>query len=775
MSDLFSISGDALPGTAVLVGFRGREAVSELFEITVFLSVDDAGAAEDMVGTKLSLVVHGEPVTHFHGIVAAVDVLDEQATRALVSVLFVPKLYLLGLSRHSRMFTDMRVPDVIEKVLTDAGLGGDDFELRLSGSYDPEEHICQVRESDLAFVSRWLEHEGIHYYFEHTDSAAKLVVTDQNNGASLREGPVRYDPGAGGDHSALETFQRFASRKRLMPQRVTMRDYDDANPSLDVVGETAAYADGSATVVVHGDDRFFAPGRGATLSAVRAERIAIEQAPIEAAGRVFGMRSGYPFELEGHDIDALNQAYLCAELVHTANLRATTADLARLTGLEVGVEYRCDVRASLATAVFRPRRKTARPRLFGYESGVVEGPADSDYAQIDDRGRYHVKLNLDETDLAGDACSTWLRMMQPHAGAPEGMHFPLRKGTEVMVAFLRGDPDRPIIAGAIPNALTPSVVTSDNHTQNVIHTGSDNHIEIEDDAGNQYVFFSTPTESTHFHLGKPHELTSHHFELQTEGNCKFEIGTNQDILVGGKLTETVEGAVEETYKSSQKSVVTGPQDTEVKKDGCVETYEATQTTIVLGDVGETYNAQQDTYVTAKPRTELFLSTQGTTVNDAPCESQFNDNHLRAVNGPTTNTFMGAYTRHATETATMMYPAGLHRIWGPTTRTFDSLNIAVPGGSTVICSTNNITVPSDLWTFISNMKITLLKLEMGLISRGATGAAFGATGVCIEEVGIKREVAGFALGMVGIEMAIAPIEADSRGVKWKFPKANKTET
>ena len=88
-------------------------------------------------------------------------------------------------------------------------------------------------------------------------------------------------------------------------------------------------------------------------------------------------------------------------------------------------------------------------RRHGYEIGRVDGPADSEYAQIDDRGRYRVKVLFDESDRSGDKASTWLRMMQPHAGSPEGMHFPLRKGTEVLLAFLRGDPDRPIIAGAV--------------------------------------------------------------------------------------------------------------------------------------------------------------------------------------------------------------------------------------------------------------------------------------------------------------------------------------
>src|SRR5262249_54570578 len=129
---------------------------------------------------------------------------------------------------------------------------------------------------------------------------------------------------------------------------------------------------------------------------------------------------------------------------------------------------------------FRAQSQTPWPRIYGYENGSVDGSADSEYAQIDDQGRYNVKFKFDESNLKSGKASTFVRMMQPHGGGIEGFHFPLRKGTEVVFSFLGGDPDRPVISGVVPNALTPSPVTSGNHTKNVIQTGGRNRFELED-------------------------------------------------------------------------------------------------------------------------------------------------------------------------------------------------------------------------------------------------------------------------------------------------------
>jgi type VI secretion system secreted protein VgrG len=198
------------------------------------------------------------------------------------------------------------------------------------------------------------------------------------------------------------------------------------------------------------------------------------------------------------------------------------------------------------------------PRIYGVEEAVICGAATSPYAQIDAHGRYKVKLYFDEGDLVDGKASTWVRMIQPHGGNPEGHHFPLRKGTEVLLVFLGGDPDRPVIAGAAHNSNKPAVVTESNHTLNVIHTGSDNRIEMEDTQGAQYIDISTPPENTQVHLGATHGPHTHNWVVTTDGTGLLHTGGNHDVTVGGDMTEDVVGDL--TIRGTTREVTLSVED-----------------------------------------------------------------------------------------------------------------------------------------------------------------------------------------------------------------------
>ncbi len=449
----------------------------------------------------------------------------------VVRAVLVPRLWQLALGRHSRIFTKMKVPDIIKAILEENGVTDHEFRL---GTYEVEEHVCQYRESDLDFISRWMEREGIFYFFEHGDDGERLILTDHRAYDDDELGlPVRYFPQFGSDVSKGMRFRSFTCRHTTLPASVRLKDYDYAKPNLNVSGTAKVADNGTGEVNLYGE-RFFSPSAGDRLAKIRAEEMLARQAIYHAAGNRTHLRAGYTFEVDEHPFPSFNTRYLAHAVHHTANQANGHPAVRAMLQMEGGDDvYSVEVDAMPAKLQFRAESLTAWPRIYGYENGIVDGPADSEYAQIDEQGRYNAKFKFDESTLKGGKATTWVRMMQPHGGDIEGFHFPLRKGTEVVFSYLGGDPDRPVISGVVPNMLHPSPVTSANHTKNVIQTGARNRIEIEDKAGNEWVRLSTPYATSFLNMGLAYP--SHEVTLSTQQNMGFGAMAALDIGVGNGI------------------------------------------------------------------------------------------------------------------------------------------------------------------------------------------------------------------------------------------------
>ena len=745
MADPFELVCDALGTQAILSGFKGREAISQPFHFDVFVSLPLEAVPEHaaLVGQPLTLTVVGgvdagddQPT---HGLVVAFEVIDEAAERALLRLEVRPRLFLLGLSRHARVFTGMKVPDILEEVLAGAGLT--DYELRLSRDYPVRPHVSQYKESDLAFLERLMEHDGIYYFFEHTSSAHKLVIADDSTlHAPSRPKPVRYHPVQGGDLGS-DLFVTVAERRRLRPKLVRLTDYDYTKPALDVKGEQAVSDHTGAEVVVHGVGALD-PGDAGRLAQVRKEELLAAERVFELHGSAFHLRSGGAFDVSDHPRDAVNASYLCTELEHVGNARIRGAELSALTGIARDVVYEVRAWAILANVVFRPPRLRHAPRVPGFERGTVDGPADSDYAQLDADGRYYLKLGWDESDRKGDKSSVRTRMMQPHAGNPEGMHLPLRKATEVLVAFIGGDPDRPVIAGAVPNAETPSVVTSSNHTRNIFHSGGDNHIEIEDQDGGQWVDVRSPTQDSRLHLGTPHDDDSHYVVEHTDADCRFTIGGNQDIRVGGNLTEEVKGNVFETYNTSQTSNVTGPQKTTVF--GAVEeTYQSGHKTTVTGKVTEIYCSGQQTDVSGA-RSETYMATQKTVVVGGTTHT-YDSQDMKVMGANSTQSYIGPRTVTVNGDCKYTFDGSVNQLFGPTTYICPTLDWTVEGSASFF-------TPSWTKIYVSLNDVSANVVYNDLLEIKCYGMAVALISP------LKSETVGISIGANGFKFSDAIINA-----------------
>jgi type VI secretion system secreted protein VgrG len=664
VKDIFSISSSSLPDTTRLVSFRGTEALCRPYEFEIFFILKDEPDFDmaDAIGAKATLQAHrddGRDPFVFHGVIATIKHLHETDGRALYRIVLVPRLWQLSLTRASRVYTKQSVPDIIKAALEAGDLASDEFELRLDGTYAVEEHVCQYQESHLDFVHRWMEREGLYYFFEQGEDHELMVITDHRSfHDKLDDKAVRYHPLTGSDVTAAECFDSFTCQHASMPASVRLSDYDYSKPTVEMVGTAPVSPTGTGEISVYGS-RFFTVDEGKRLAKVRAEELLVGQVLGHAEGTALYLRPGYTFDLEDHPRDAFNKTYLATQVRHFGNQSSGSPEVKRFVALQFEETYRVEVTAILADVQFRAARVTAWPRIYGYENGTVDGEADSEYAQIDDQGRYAVKFKFDESDLKDGKASTWVRMLQPHGGSLEGFHFPLRKNTEVLFTFLGGDPDRPVIAGVVPNAHTPSPVTSANNTTNVIQTGGRNRFELEDKQGSERITLQTPHTNTMIRMGA--ENDDHNLICRTDGTTLLDSRSHWDVRVGGHLDEDVTQAVKEVYHSTKEETVTG---------AVTEKYDAGQKTTVSGGARElqvtgdltehcTGTAKQDYdaahNLTTGPRVDHIKGTLGQTADGA---------HTLTT-GARTDTINGTLTQTATGAITITAPAITQTATGPT--------------------------------------------------------------------------------------------------------------
>jgi type VI secretion system VgrG family protein len=499
---------DGLPEDAfAVVSLEGREAISRLFEVDVAVVSTQPADIEALLGLSATLVFErGETeVRRMFGMIAAVhDSLETEAESFGARFTFVPRAHRMTLRETLDIFMDLTVPEIVEKKLQLAGLARDvDYDLRLIETYAKREFVVQYRETDLAFVSRLCEHIGLSFFFDHRDGRDIFVLTDHNGGfRRVSDVPQHFRPR--GDRRDV---YRLESTARMIPSGYIVRDYNYRTPQLELAAR--ADVDGAGGEVIEYGSHFKTNEEAARIAKIRSEEQLAAQRVFEGESDVADLRAGGTFALEGHargDLDLL-----VTEITH----RVTQAALGG--GADVR-RYTNRFRAIRAATSYRPPRVTPKPKVHGVLTGVVDVSKVSQYAELDNEGRYRVKFLFDTSETPGGQASRPVRMMQPHSGAGYGMHFPLRSGIEVLIVCIDGDPDRPIIAGTVPNPQTGSPVVAGNAPRNIIRTGGNNEINIDDTEDAQRIKITTPRRNTVLQLGAQNDPVDG-ISLKTEGHA----------------------------------------------------------------------------------------------------------------------------------------------------------------------------------------------------------------------------------------------------------------
>ena len=557
-----------------VVEFSGVEGLSQPYRFEVMLVSEDREVDFDRVmQSGACFTIHREEGRDcdFHGVLERFEQLHSVGDYTFYRATLVPKLQWLSHTCHNQVFLDKSVPEIVEAALKDGGLTALDYEFRLSGAYEKRRYVCQYGETHLGFISRWLEREGIYYFFEQGEGGEKIVFTDNAIGHS-HGATLSYSPPSGlDDERRGECVQTFTCRRNPLPKSVKVKDYNYRKPALEMVGNAEVDGRGRGEVYYYGE-HFRTPEEGNRIARVRAEELLCRKEEYTGESTVPDIQSGYLFDLRDHYRGSFNQKYLPFEVNHDGSQTRYLLDgvLKGLSDREQRVYYRNRFKAIPASVQYRPQRAEDGPRISGTLHGHVDAAGSGQYAELDEHGRYKVRMSFDESGRKDGKASAWVRMAQPYAGSDHGMHFPLHKGTEVLLSFLDGNPDRPIIQGAVTNPDTPSQVTSADQTMSKITTAGGNKIHMEDEEGRQRILLLSPSGNTWVRLGshndpddppsdeeieKHEEITEEEdgYKISTEdryvlkvGNGKMEIvlGTESKMVIGNVFQVTGGGAEE---------------------------------------------------------------------------------------------------------------------------------------------------------------------------------------------------------------------------------------
>jgi len=586
MARAVTITGPLGEDVLQLHRMTGHEELGRLFEFTLELySTDPAISLEKVVGQNMTVTVEFPSGTkrQINGFVARFSQVEKTEGRyAWYTAVLRPWLWFLTRTTDCMIFQQTAVPDILKKVLDDHGFT--DREDSLTGTYQAREYCVQYSETDFDFVSRLMEEEGVYYYFTHRDGRHHLVLADSLSAhdkiVGVSDPPYRPQGSVRAGHEVISAWEPSHDAQ---PGTYVMNAFDFEKPKSSLIAKS---------VLKRGHPRadyelYDYPGgyvesaAGERYARARIEAYQARYEQIRGAGNVAGLSAGGLFELTDHPRADQNREYLVVSVEH---------DLTVSTELpsdeEAGGDYACRFLAIPSSQTFRMVPVTPKPRVQGPQTAIVVGKQGEEI-WTDKYGRVKVQFHWDRYGKSDEASSCWVRVAQLWAGKSwGGIHVP-RIGQEVIVDFLNGDPDRPIITGRVYNADNmPPYALPDHQTQSGVISrstkGGDaktfNELRFEDKKDEEEIYFhaeknfervveNDDTLKVGFEKKDPgdQKVDIHNDRTVTleEGNDKLHVKKgnrdvtvkgNQTLAVDGNRTEDINGNDQLTVKKGNKTV-----------------------------------------------------------------------------------------------------------------------------------------------------------------------------------------------------------------------------
>jgi len=573
----YTFTTDDAPGSWYPFQIHWREAIHETYELDIDLvtatSLDQAGPADlgALLGARGELgISRGDHQRTIYGIVAAAEHRGVFADRQAVRIRLLPAFALARQRVTSRIFQDRSVAEILTTVLGEAlGDYGRTLTTKIERGKTPRDYCTQYRESDFDFAVRLMEEEGISYHFSHDDVAGHevLVLTDENSvfvDGETSEGSrtlpiVERDP----EQVTSESIGHFTVSHNLTSTAALRRDFNWQRPTARLnAAESGKDARGrTRRLYEHGDRRFIADDLAVRAQdTVEAERVGERIG--HGVGNVIGMSPGLVFEIEQHDTQPEAEGpHVITRVVHQGVATEAFADgLTPPREVQYGerIDYMGYSNVFECTPLqipVRPRASVPKPRVHGPQTAMVVG-ASGEEIHTDAHGRIKVQFHWEENGAHNQTSSCWVRVSQSWAGKGWGHQFIPRIGMEVVVSFLEGNPDRPLVTGCVYNGDNdPPFALPAHKTRSGIRTDSSigegfNELRFEDAAGQEEVYIHAQKDK----------------RVYVRNDHAREVGNDESILVKHCRTKEVKVDQRETIGNDKTIDVHGHHRESVTKD-----------------------------------------------------------------------------------------------------------------------------------------------------------------------------------------------------------------
>jgi type VI secretion system secreted protein VgrG len=526
--------------------------------------------ADDLLGQQVTVTVElrDEAKRHFNGHVTRFGMRHHEGRHYLYQATVRPWLWFLTRTTDCRIFQDLSVPDIVKKVFEDHPVAN--FEFKPFRQYRKRVYCVQYRESDFNFIARLLEEEGIYWYFEHTDTQHKLVLVDSQGAHSVAPGceELPFFANAAEVPPDTEYVSNCSFSQEVRTGKVVLTSYDFERPSTSLEVEKVHQRDYKLSDYEQFDYQgdYVQSADGKQLAEDELDETQTRFARLRGTSNAHALETGRLLKMRKHPREEQNGEYLVTATAIHAQANAYESGSSSGAG-----DFQCDFQAIPSEQQFRPARRTPKPFVQGPQSAVVTGPS-GDEIFTDKYGRVKLQFHWDRYGKKNDKSSCWVRVSHPWAGKNFGVTHVPRIGQEVIVDFLEGDPDQPIIVGRVHNAeQMPPWELPANATQSGILTRSSkggsaanaNALRFEDKKGSEQVWLhaeknqdiEVENDETHWvgHDRKKtidNDETSHikHDRTETVDNNETitigvdrteKVGSNEKISIGANRTEDV--------------------------------------------------------------------------------------------------------------------------------------------------------------------------------------------------------------------------------------------